>query len=90
VIYITRRPFDGLGLRPAKRDQRLRPSAWHIPNSPAVSGRDDTAHLVSLVSSVAFAGGEVPPVSSGHRHQPEGLGLALGIRLCPTGSRRSR
>ena len=31
---------------------------------------------------------EVPPVSTGHRHQPKDLGVVLGMCLCPIRSRR--
>jgi hypothetical protein len=33
---------------------------------------------------------ELHPVSTGHRRQPEDLGIVLGIRLCPTRFRKSK
>ena len=38
----------------------------------------------------ATAVDEVPPVSTGHRHQPKDLGVVLGMCLCPKRSRALR
>src|SRR5207248_11627318 len=57
--------------------------------SMAVVGTISALVLGLLISNANTSFSELHPVATGHRPYPEGLGIDLGIRRCPTRSRRS-